>query len=482
MWNLAQPEGHSSPSEEYDTLQNMTSALVSLHQVMSDLRDSVIGGGRIIENLQLYNNIQAIWYKIGLDGKGILFTLLKKTPNMTFDQIFDKVGGNLNDIIEDCWTEGIECNSFSPTTMSSGLFPRCFRYATSKGMKTKGFEDGVSKGIMFIFKTGGQLMSVGQVKTADRWKVPNWYLFQNYKHPSSSNGIRLTINHPGANPNIDEESLDISPGFHTVVALTSKEIIRLPWPYSDCTHVDLEMQKLWELIRKALGFVPTDNQAEDHSAYSQQECRSTCLQRLIFESCNCLDSKIRVPFNDIDPSHLCMILPLHQAHMFLEPEGYDKLSCFNDLDEFISQNCSFLHKIINDLACVERVKIDFTERKLRGNAMCDCPPACYTYEYEVSTSQSLWPASGYEMAYMWEFFIHREWNYNFGTCQEFTDCATFSNRKLLNSSECKVVDRENLRFVFTTKYQKNTGFWHLRIDTMANENIFFKHVLVDIPK
>ncbi len=444
MWQLSQPPGNLSHSKEYDRLQNMYSALSSLQKVTT-VFTSAPWKEKIIENLQLHDNILHTWASI--DRKNMLFPLLKNMPNMTFDQIFDKVGGRQDDIIQDCLMGGILCNNFKPITISSGLFPRCFRYATSKGMETRGFEDGISKGITFIFKPGAQLMSAGYYQTVSPLEAPK-FLFTNYRYPSSSNGIRLTTSHPSTNPNIDEEGFDISPGFHTVVALTAKEIIRLPWPYSECTHVDYEMQKLQERVMSALGSV-SNNQTEDNPTYSQQECQSACLQRLIFESCNCLDSETKLPFKDVDPSHFCMILQLHEVHMFLEPERYNKRGCFHDPNEFISQNCSFLHKIINDLACVKRVKRDFTERKLSGDSACNCPPGCYTYEYEVSTSQSLWPAPGYEMSLMWYSFVYfTKWNYTFGNCQEFTDCTTFQEMHPINSSECKGEDRQDLRFVF----------------------------------
>ncbi len=450
MWNFANPDGNSSPSEEYDRLKDISNALFSLRELMENIGFRVWEG--TIENLQLYNNIQSIWYMI--DDKDILFTLLKNTPNMTFDQIFDQVGSNQDDIIQECLAGGIICNNLKQITVSSALFPRCFQYAASRGNKTTGLDDGISKGITFFLMTPAKLMSVAYNISVK--KIPNKHLFRNPQSPLSSNGIRLTISHPGTNSNIDEEGFDISPGFHTVVALTAKEIIRLPWPYSDCTHVDYEMQKLQKRVERTLGSVP-NYQAEHNPTYTQQECRSSCLQRLIFEECKCLSTEIRLPFKNIDPSHLCMVLPLHEVQMFLEPEKYDKLGCFKDRNEFMSQKCSFLHKIINDLACVDRVKSEFTRRKLRGNSDCDCGPACYTYEYEVSTSQSLWPAPGYEMSNMWDMFISdRKRNYNFGTCQEFTDCTTFSRRKFIDSSECKVGDRGDLRFVFTTKYLKNT--------------------------
>ncbi len=440
MWNLVQPEGHPSPSEEYDRVKRLSSALSSLGEVMT----YVSGEGRTIENLQLYKNVKSTWFRIA--DKDILFTLLTNTPNMTFDQIFDKVGGNQDDIIKECLTGRIMCNNFKPTAISSRLFPRCFQYAASRAKIATGFDDGISKGITFILMTPAKLMSLAYNISVKN--IPNQHLFMNPESPLSSNGMRLTISHPATNPNIDDEGLDISPGFHTVVALTAKEIIRLPWPYSDCTHVDYEMQKLRKLLKRALGFVTTNNPAENNSAYSQQACRASCLQRLIFEECNCLDTEARLPFNDIDPTHFCMVLPLHEVDMFLEPERYDKLGCFKDPGELLSKNCSFLHKIINDLACVDRVKVKFAVTKLRGNSDCDCPPACYTYEYQVSASQSLWPAPGYDMSYIWDLIIDlREWNYNFGPCQEFVSCWLHPGMHTINSSECKYDDREDLRFV-----------------------------------
>ncbi len=51
--------------------------------------------------------------------------------------------------------------------------------------------------------------------------------------------------------------------------------------------------------------------------------------------------------------------------MFLEPEKYNKQRCFKELSELLSDRCGFLHKIIQDLHCVNNVKHSFAQKKLR---------------------------------------------------------------------------------------------------------------------
>ncbi len=47
--------------------------------------------------------------------------------------------------------------------------------------------------------------------------------------------------------------IDVSPGYSTLIALSGKETIRLPAPYSDCVNSDAELQLLREAVAKSTG-------------------------------------------------------------------------------------------------------------------------------------------------------------------------------------------------------------------------------------
>ncbi len=93
---------------------------------------------------------------------------------------------------------------------------------------------------------------------------------------------------------------------------------------------------------------------------------------------------------------LCGTLGTEETNMFINPKKYNKSDCFDKATEVVTDKCSFVHKLIYDMACVKEVKEEFTKNKLSGNLPCLCPPACYSYEYIVSTSQSPWPQPGPE--------------------------------------------------------------------------------------
>ncbi len=211
---------------------------------------------------------------------------------------------------------------------------------------------------------------------------------------SSANGIRLMISPPGGSPNMDEQGVNISPGQFSLIAITGKEIKRQPWPYSRCSFVDYEMLQLQESFRKATELKSNTSEGEENYSYTQKECRSSCLQRRIYEQCNCLDPESRLPFKNIEGRHLCGGLETTEMLMFLDPYAYGKQMCFTDPSELLSGDCGFLMKLINDLHCVDDVYKTFST-----DSECNCPVACNTYEYELSISESVWPAEGYEMNY-----------------------------------------------------------------------------------
>ena len=380
MWNLVQNDNTRGPSPEYNRLTAISSAMNNLQGSYLEMK-----GDYELKDSDLYKNLASIYDKIG--GTALLFTLLRNVPNMTFGQIMDKVGHERKDIVT-CETN---CTNF--TELGSGQFPRCFHYAMSESLGNDKFDDGISNGIQFLLMTGVQLMykefdrilTKGRAEESEgKFAVNNVHLFEDEWSPSSANGIRLTLSSPGISPSIDEKGINISPGYYTLISITAKEIIRLPWPYSDCVTVDYEMQKLKKNVIKLVGFIPDEVTSGDHYEYDQQECRSACLQNHILSECQCLDLESRLPFTDIQTNiHLCGALRPAEMTMLLKP-GNKTLGCLTTSSELLSANCSFLHKIINDLACVKRVKERFVEKKLSGTLDCHCAISCHSYEYDMN--------------------------------------------------------------------------------------------------
>ncbi len=86
------------------------------------------------------------------------------------------------------------------------------------------------------------------------------------------------------------------------------------------------------------------------AAYSPFNCRSACLQRLIWERCRCLDLGLQHPF--FKPSLFCGAFGenITNAKMFFDAEKYKRGHCLDwenySLD---SEECSFLHNIVDRL-------------------------------------------------------------------------------------------------------------------------------------
>ena len=247
MWNMVQPEGHPSPSREYDITKTVYNALTNLRiPILEEYKKVLLNEPTTVtSNVNLYDKMFSTVNQIDRSGsKTMLFTMLRNTPNTTFEKVIDKLAENLENVISYCTNGKAKCTNF--THLSVGPFPRCFRYDTSPDMGNEGFNDGITSGIQLVLLSAGQLMSLEYDKVSaitGKDHVPNGHLFSNTFSPLSSNGIQLSISRPGVNPNIEEVGISISPGYYTLISVTGKEIIRKPWPYSDCTTVDYEIQR-----------------------------------------------------------------------------------------------------------------------------------------------------------------------------------------------------------------------------------------------
>ncbi len=325
-----------------------------------------------------------------LGSRALVFTLLRNTPNFTFDQIFEAVGPSLENTVVFCSDAGMNCTNI--TKFKAGHFSKCFDYATSQNNTRNTVSDeGISNAITLSLMSGLQLSSVAFQQFSN--SINEHPLFENTFEPLSADGFRLMLSSPGVLPDIGQQGVDISTGQSTLIAITGKEVIRLPEPYSSCVDKDYELEMLRENVKGSLKQTPLRDR---QSTYAQQDCRSACLQRIIWAKCHCLDLQSRLPFGDVGDSLLCGALGSDEMKMLMNPRD-DQIDCFTNLTELSSAKCGFLHKIIEDLSCMKSVKYDFIDKKQLPEFKCSCPPPCYSYEYEMSISSSRWPAAGPEM-------------------------------------------------------------------------------------
>ena len=122
---------------------------------------------------------------------------------------------------------------------------------------------------------------------------------------AGAHGIRLVIDRPDVIPDPSMNGIDIPPGFTTLIGIKGREIKRLHKPYSDCSEENKEINRLVKIVENEMNISKDDNSSIEtwRTAYQVVDCRGACLNRLIFEQCNCLDLSLNMPV--VDASLLC---------------------------------------------------------------------------------------------------------------------------------------------------------------------------------
>ncbi len=362
----------------------------------------------LIHNLQPAGNM--------MSSKSVMYTLLHNIPNKTFNDIFASVGASLEHTIQYCNNAGSKCNNIK--RMHTSLFPVCYQYDmldSRPGPKVS--DEGLSNGVSMVLSSSvGFASKVLESVDINQLGKSSFSIFNSSYMPLSANGIRLTITSPGVQPSIDDGGFDVSPGQSTLISITGKEIIRQPAPFSDCSTIDYELNKLRESVNDHLGYTRGSSSKDEGTTYTQKACRSACLQNFIWNQCRCLYLEARLPYHDVNGSLLCGALsPTGMENFFKLPDmEFDAVNCVQDPNALITETCKFIHPLINDLACVYRAKEEFIQDKNDGKLDCQCPPACYSYDYDISISQTPWPSDGYEMLAAYQNLVKNQvWNYSF---------------------------------------------------------------------
>ncbi len=122
-------------------------------------------------------------------------------------------------------------------------------------------------GVTFVFMTGVRLASLA-FNQSYLWLIPGWE--QTFTPSSAVDGIRIKIDSPGAQSDPIYRGVDIAPGYSTMIGVTGREVIKLPPPYSDCTKINLEREKLREILER-------DVPGNVIIMYNEQTCSRQCL-------------------------------------------------------------------------------------------------------------------------------------------------------------------------------------------------------------
>ncbi|XP_075255982.1 degenerin unc-8-like [Convolutriloba macropyga] len=162
-------------------------------------------------------------------------------------------------------------------------------------------------------------------------------------------GARVAIHEPYLQPIMKTESIAVSTGEATFLALTKRTIHRLDGNYGNCTKTWPENLKLNKHI--------TD------TAYSTERCLKYCTLNALLEKCNCSDS--------------------YDAKFTSDPNL--RMKGKND----IFTQCS--HTDPEARGCRDEVYENFAKHELD----CYCPVPCDNTDYTYKSSRSNWPSPAY---------------------------------------------------------------------------------------
>ncbi len=189
-------------------------------------------------------------------------------------------------------------------------------------------------------------------------------------------------------PNPSQEGFDIPPGYATAVGVTGEEVIRLPQPYSDCSNSNIEDINLFERIEKETnvnGSIITDK--SEHN-YRVIDCRSSCIQRYIWESCGCLDLNEKLPLFNMDL--LCVHLGQKTELLYRLKNNEILDICMQNKTNSMLGFLKQIEKLVFEAKCVKRIKTSNVEME------CKCPPPCLLRKYNLDLGVARWPAPGPE--------------------------------------------------------------------------------------
>ena len=154
-------------------------------------------------------------------------------------------------------------------------------------------------------------------------------------------GARLIIHSPGTSPDVMTDGVDVMPGHSTNVAISPEHVVRLPEPYGNCTN-------------------NVSSGQDTDTAYSSSFCTYYCRQKTVVQTCNC---------------------------------GYSPLPYYSYQGGQSVHLCGKINRAdINISHSLEELLCAISEAAKLATEECSCPPACDTHNYDVTVSESAWPA------------------------------------------------------------------------------------------
>ena len=253
-------------------------------------------------------------------------------------------------------------------------------------------------------KSGGNHGDESDIKTdSGFWTIPG--LDNTFEPGAGSDGIRLNVHEPGTVPNPSYEGLDIPLGVSAVIGISSKEINRLPSPYSNCTNENMELYSLMEAIQKDCEDCPEMGHEMVIRSHREIDCQSACLQRHVWKQCKCLDITLTLPF--FDRRFLCGYSEHTDVLTF--PERYNMQHCLSAENMTSLPECrELLGKLFGDLECLKMVKSWHLTQNNSERYDCKCPPSCHSISYNLDYGNSQWPGNGPELDSAYEKIVKKK--------------------------------------------------------------------------
>ena len=166
-------------------------------------------------------------------------------------------------------------------------------------------------------------------------------------YTSEDVGARLLIHNNRERPFPGDESIILSPGYHTFVGFQKSKVVRQKPPYGECEDLSKEEHEQKSFYA-------------DKYDYSKDACSKTCVQIHAMLFCNCCLE-----------SHPCKQLPSNMKISYSTKPFHEMRYC----NESEAQKCSDVNK-----------GKPFLEKCQSG-----CKPPCEETSYQVKLSSAKWP-------------------------------------------------------------------------------------------
>ncbi|CAH1776721.1 unnamed protein product [Owenia fusiformis] len=257
------------------------------------------------------------------------------------------IGHEFGDFIPYCLYQEKECSAADFQKLVHHEYKNCYTF--------NGGDINISKPI--ISSTGAQK---GLSLTLYLENSENAYVAYNVNRVmTAASGARVIIHEKGTLPDPDNEGFDVEPGHLISVALSANKRQLLKQPWGECAeHNTLH--------------------STDYK-YTRNTCRIKCIEKVIQRQCGCRYDLLPVDINAT-------------TELDIQPCGK-----FN-IKEWLKATEANTTVLKEDLAKVICSKEEHQWTALAKDIpSCECEYNCTYVDYEIETSQSVWPMRGSEL-------------------------------------------------------------------------------------